>query len=88
MTPDELKEARATLGMSRRELAEASGYSYRAIVSYEDGWRSPFARPFVIIVELLLERQRLRRRIERAAQRFKYRLNNVMSVASRHNMDV
>ncbi|MCP4645829.1 MAG: helix-turn-helix domain-containing protein [bacterium] len=39
MTPAKLRKIRARLGMTRRELGAATGYSYRAVVAWEQGWR-------------------------------------------------
>lgn len=56
MTPAEVRAARKALGMSRRQLAEAIGYSVHAVESIELE-RRPIERRFELAVQRLLERK-------------------------------
>jgi len=52
ISPYELKDKRSKLSLSRRELADKLGYSYRAVVSWEQGWR-PVPKPVERMLSLL-----------------------------------
>jgi transcriptional regulator with XRE-family HTH domain len=62
MTPNELKSKRAALRLTRRELAEATGYSVRSIVAYEDGWRDISPRFERLLATVSPKRGRPRKR--------------------------
>lgn len=49
-----VKDIRTELGMSQSELASASGFSKRAIQSYEQGWRQPSELVERILLFLLI----------------------------------
>lgn len=54
LTPDQIRNARAKLNLSRKALAELCGVSARTITAWEQGWRSP-SRAALILLERALE---------------------------------
>jgi DNA-binding transcriptional regulator YiaG len=52
MDKTEVKEARQALGLTQVEFAKALGVSYKAVQSWEQGWRFPSRASVEAIKEL------------------------------------
>lgn len=64
MTPEEFLAARATLGLTQRQMAEALGmgtHGWQSISGWENG-KKPVPDTVCVTVDLLLQREAQRRR--------------------------
>jgi DNA-binding transcriptional regulator YiaG len=55
MTPDELKAARAALGLMQHQLAPLIGVSWRTLQAWEQGRSNSIPEPAAILLRALLE---------------------------------
>jgi DNA-binding transcriptional regulator YiaG len=68
MTPDELREARKSLGLTARQFAAVFDVNERTLLSWERGEpRGPIPKPIAILVRLAVKHPLVRRELAKVA---------------------